>query len=752
MAAEATSSSAVPPPEENELSVNISIVSPSVAVNAPLSFPGLPASTTVAQLKERIRDALDSKPSNEQQRLIHQGKLLSRENETLLDVFGEQKLRDSDQIAVHLVIRDLSDLHPPAGQTAASQGQSPVPNPNTRVPSVPSALNPQRAPHNHHQPLLPSFGRPTPLAGQPHQPFTGPGFGMAAPANPAAAQMFASQQQILQQYRAQLNQRPIVNPGHHPRTSIWHNVAEPAGMQQFPVNHGQGRNSPRPEYQGHVRETIGPNGEVIRVMTNSAFIAPNGQVFPLNLQQGHAAAPAPAPGGPFSTNDVQNIMRNADASQATSMMTDAMQRSASGASLANLNLSNQRQPIQTPGVTVSRRPSSTVPMPPLSRAATPDPTRTASYGSASAPPQTAMRSSTPNQPEVYILNSPQGPRALLINNLSDLYYTPAARYPMAPIVPSFSSPWIQPQPQPRSGPSTDNTHQAGQPQPAAGAAPQQAPQQGNIRVNLYQGPAAQQQGRQQQQPQIQPLARAHPGNPEAGMAGALIAALWPHIWLMIRLAVFVWWFTSSETSWMRWFTIMSVATAVFLINTGLLNGIANHMFNPVRQHLEGLIPLGGLGPNINRDGDRNNAQAAAQDGGNNGQAPQPQQQQGQPDPAGVAARLVAQRQQQNANWLLDQVRRIERAGLLFLASIAPGVAERHIAALEAQERAERARREADERAERERREAAEREAAEATATAVDGAVAAVEGEHGDLSEGAAGSEGQQTQQQPVAAT
>lgn len=228
---------------------------------------------------------------------------------------------------------------------------------------------------------------------------------------------------------------------------------------------------------------------------------------------------------------------------------------------------------------------------------------------------------------------------------------------------------------------------------------------------------------------------------------------------MIRLAVFVWWFTSSDTSWTRWFTIMSVATAVFLINTGLLNGIVHHMFNPVRQHLEGLIPLGGPDPNRNRDGNGNNAQAAAQDGENNNQTPRPQQQRGQLDPARVAARLVAQRQEQNANWLLDQVRRLERAGLLFLASIAPGVAERHIAALEAQERAERERREAEERAERERREAAEREAVEATATAVDAAVASVEGEHGGSSGSGAGGNGQQEQQeqqaqqqQPVAAS
>lgn len=91
MADEASSSTA----PQGDLSVNISIVSPSMSVNAPLYFPSLPPSTTLAQIKQRVRDALDSKPSNEQQRLIHQGKLLSREDQTLLDVFGEQKVINS---------------------------------------------------------------------------------------------------------------------------------------------------------------------------------------------------------------------------------------------------------------------------------------------------------------------------------------------------------------------------------------------------------------------------------------------------------------------------------------------------------------------------------------------------------------------------------------------------------------------------------------------------------------------------------
>lgn len=765
MAEDAPSSSNAPFPGENPPTVNISIISPSLAVNAPLNFTGLPASTTVGQLKEKIREALDAKPANEQQRLIHQGKLLNRESETLLDIFGEQKLRGSDQVAIHLVIRDYVDPQHASSQAPPTRDQSPAPNPPARQ-SAPSVLNAAATPHHHHQHghhhhLPPRFGGPAPHVGQAHSPFPAHGLGMPAPGSQTSAQLVAQQQQLMQQYLNQLNQRPVGHHGQQARGSV--------GLQGVPVpgqainsqfsNHGQGRNSPHPEYQGYVRETVGPNGEVVRVTMNSAFIAPNGQVFPVNfqnLQHGNGGTAAPAPGGPFSTNDVQNIIRNADASQATSMMTNAMHRSASGASLANLNLNGPRQPIQPPGVTVPRRPGSTVP---LSRTATPDPTRTPSHGSVSAPPaNSALRMPTPPQPEVYILSSPQGPRALLVNNQSDMYYTPAPRYPLPLVMPNFTSSWLQPpQPHPRPGFAADHAQQAGHPQTAAARAEQQAPQAGNVRVNIFQGGAAQQQA-QQQQAQVRPLApggpQFHPANPEGGLAGALLAALWPHLWLLIRLGVFVWWFTSSDTSWTRWFTIMSIATAVFLINTGLLNGVANNFFNPVRQHLDGLIPLA-PGANANREAGGNNPpgadQAAPGGGGDNDGERRPRPgQQGGPDPAQAAARLIAQRQQHNANWFVDQVRRLERAGLLFLASIAPGVAERHIAALEAQERAERERREAEERAERERREAEERAAAEATASGTDGTAASSETQTADSPEAVGGGDEQQ-QQQPIAA-
>jgi hypothetical protein len=73
----------------DSLPINLKIVSPSVSVNRPLNFPQLPSTTTVKDLKRRIREALDSQPSDDCQRLIYRGRALSRENDTLLQVLGE---------------------------------------------------------------------------------------------------------------------------------------------------------------------------------------------------------------------------------------------------------------------------------------------------------------------------------------------------------------------------------------------------------------------------------------------------------------------------------------------------------------------------------------------------------------------------------------------------------------------------------------------------------------------------------------
>lgn len=85
----ATPSSGSQGDRDAALVVNLQIVSPSRGVG-PLWFPGLPAATTVQQLKERIRETLASRPADENQRLIHRGRLLRRDTDTLQDVLGEE--------------------------------------------------------------------------------------------------------------------------------------------------------------------------------------------------------------------------------------------------------------------------------------------------------------------------------------------------------------------------------------------------------------------------------------------------------------------------------------------------------------------------------------------------------------------------------------------------------------------------------------------------------------------------------------
>jgi hypothetical protein len=76
------------------LSFTLAIVSPSVGVASRLNFPHLPATTTVKQLKAKIRDSLPSKPADDNQRLIHRGRMLGRETETMLEIFGQETVQN----------------------------------------------------------------------------------------------------------------------------------------------------------------------------------------------------------------------------------------------------------------------------------------------------------------------------------------------------------------------------------------------------------------------------------------------------------------------------------------------------------------------------------------------------------------------------------------------------------------------------------------------------------------------------------
>jgi hypothetical protein len=89
----ATSSAGDAPTREEEnpepLSFTLQVISTGPNSN-PLSFPHLPATTTIKELKAKIRDALPTNPVDEHQRLIYRGRLLARETDTMLDIFGQE--------------------------------------------------------------------------------------------------------------------------------------------------------------------------------------------------------------------------------------------------------------------------------------------------------------------------------------------------------------------------------------------------------------------------------------------------------------------------------------------------------------------------------------------------------------------------------------------------------------------------------------------------------------------------------------
>ncbi|PNY24445.1 Uncharacterized protein TCAP_05615 [Tolypocladium capitatum] len=627
---------ATPP---GQLVVNLQVVSPSVGVNRPLLFPDLPATTTIKRLKDKIRQTLPLRPADENQRLIHRGRALLRESDSLLDIFGVDALRSPDRQTIHLVVRDVSDSQTTTPSTVA-RGPSPVDGGGQSTSAPPVSHHPHPHPHPHFGP-----DPPPPFARRAHVQTTThsipqPRMPSPAPAHhtPEQAAAFQQHHQHMANWLSQVQRdahlqreamvRAFVSQNQRGRAQMgMRGVGDTAGNNTGAngVESNNGRASPGASHSGHY-ESVGPNGQSYHVDTVIRAAA-----------QGSQAG--------LSPTDVQNIIRGADADRATMAMANAMQRTASGTSLQN-------RPLTQPGVTTpvfgaggSLAGSGRV---------TPD----LEPRSADAGNNTMTSGSLPSQQQqglqVYILSSPEGPRALLLNtSAAETYYSP------------------------RLGTQASLSRLRGNASLSSVAFASQA-------HGIH---AAQQ---HYQRPQVQheppaavhtlpPVQRVHAGNPPAAGFLRLLMQLWPHMWLIFRLGLFVWFFTTPNSSWSRWFTVMCLAVFMFVLSSGLLNGVAENAWQPIARHLENLLPdleqmRGGLGAAPRRVREA-----------------QPAERQGDAGPEQLAARLVGERRAREG-WLAGQFRRLERAGLLFLASIAPGVAERHIANLEAEARAEENRR------------------------------------------------------------
>ncbi|KAM0199530.1 hypothetical protein ACHAPI_003293 [Fusarium lateritium] len=674
-----------------EQTITVQVLSPSVGVNRPLLFPSLATSTTVKQLKDKIRQSLPLRPADDHQRLIHRGRAIVRESDTLVDIFGPDAIRTAEQQTIHLVIRDMRDSQSstPSAPSAPPSLAAPVPAPSqapARGPSPVASAPPTNPPrpqpqHPYGQPL--GYQIPTGLSWRntmppTSNPFPQPRMPSPSPSHtPEQAAAFQHQHQNMTQWLNNIQREAMaraLNQNQRTRAQMGMRGVGDNGLGgNVPGVDNSGRASPAPG-QTVYREHVGPNGHTYQVETVIRTVGTG--------QQGNGGV-----GGSISPVDVQNIIRSADVNQATSAMASAMQRSASSTSLHN-------RPLGQPG---TMAPAYSIPHPIAgSGRGTPDPTlnrltTTAVPGSSQAR----------QGPEVYILSSPEGPRALLFNNASsETYYTPRLRtqtsLPQLRQAAAFSAiqdaqsqfrarhhhhhhhhhprSHVTPQPLAQTQPQVQPLHQP-RLQPLQQQPQQPLPQQDPAQPAQIQGQGQNQ--AQEPDPAAFMAPLMHRGNPPMAALPPLLMQFWPHLWLLFRLALFVWFFTSPNASWSRWLTIIVIAMLIFVLSTGVLNGVPDHIWRPLGRHLENLIPL-----------EPRRRQGIA------GPEQQNEQRRQDPDPTEMARRLVAQHQGQD-NWVLSQVRRLERAGLLFLASIAPGVAERHIANLEAAARAERERREAE---------------------------------------------------------
>ncbi|KAF1976327.1 hypothetical protein BU23DRAFT_551786 [Bimuria novae-zelandiae CBS 107.79] len=201
------------------------------------------------------------------------------------------------------------------------------------------------------------------------------------------------------------------------------------------------------------------------------------------------------------------------------------------------------------------------------------------------------------------------------------------------------------------------------------------------------------------------LAQPAPAAPAAAAAqGNRVDNIAGHLWLIFKLAVFVYFFAAGG-GWYRPIMICIIAGIVYLAQVGMFE----EHFTAVRQYLETHLPPGILGlPELAGPAAANHRANRAEI-----QHIQPNR---NPTPEEAARRLQQQHQDQRIGWVRQTVRTTERAVAIFVASLWPGIGERMVQAQEERVRAERAaeeERQAEEERRREEQQKKEQEAAEA---------------------------------------
>lgn len=177
------------------------------------------------------------------------------------------------------------------------------------------------------------------------------------------------------------------------------------------------------------------------------------------------------------------------------------------------------------------------------------------------------------------------------------------------------------------------------------------------------------------------------------LAAGTIAAFIPHLWSACKFGIFIYAFTRMDDSWERYALVSLVGLCIFLYNIGILPSI----WRVVEDHIHQVLPMDPVPENVqagapaqSNGGNNNvNAQTTGNDVASQARfaARRRNREPTHEEYAAHVTREAIDRAHANRSALHNMLRTIEHDLLLFLVSIVPGVAERHIAARNSETRA-----------------------------------------------------------------
>lgn len=727
-----------------------------------LVIPDLPLNSTVGALRFHLEEILPSHPREDRQRLLYCGRAIIDNGLTLAAALGDIGRRaDEDyERVVHLVVRpDVDAIIGTgfAGSAMRPRAATPAPVPIAQIAHQPvphdmvqfhqeqaarqQAMIQQmvRAQQQQEQqgmvgvPGLPLFtvgtndGANEPANGTPTEGSaeTVGGFLDSPPASPQP------QSQQHEQTGQQVQQPPPPIQFHQAHQQAIQQLRQ---LQHLP---------PRPiSGQGFTVQGIGPNGERITINNqtlNFRHAQPGQQVpfpqlpqLPQGLLPQFPAIPNQGQPGGRSALDTARInlaemQRMLTELRGQNALTDEQSTRFDGLEERTRAIGNYIDPLHlgaTPTNNTGRRSASPrapifmpTPSQPQAGLRFPQPQHLPgmlrAQGQANTIAHTAPMA-TQNNVTVYLLSSPTGPQALLFHPQHG-NYTAAAPNPAQP-VPSVGDYY-------RTGvfPAANAQAQAhAQAQAQAAAPPAGTPSAAPAPTPTV-PPPAQPAGadvavnnQQLALRAAQPVQPAQP-NQAAGDPLAPIQPVLNNLWMLLRLIIFAYFILGSGLGWRRPAILAAVGLLFWLARHGPGEG---RVQLAVRQWWEGIVGIPGQAQGQGQG--QGQGQAPAQNGNQPEQRQQQQQAQNRlPTPEELAQRLIAQREQQGpAGWLREQIRPVERAAALFVASLWPGIGEAHV---RARRELEERRAASEEAARRERMEMEERRTREAENAVADDA-------------------------------